>query len=89
MCRTLGRGDMKGRTRCPHLRISIMEHIACTGEHIREADGTWWHNNEPGDYNCRLDVICKDCGHKGVYWRYDKRNPKWMRTAMNELGWEP
>jgi hypothetical protein len=73
--------------RCSHKRITITEYITCTSEHIREDDGTWWHNNEPGDYNCRLDVICKDCGLERTYWRYNKRNPKWLRKAMEELGW--
>jgi hypothetical protein len=72
--------------RCLHRRINIKEHIACTGEHSREADGTWTHNNEPGAYNCRLDVECLDCGYKRTHWKRAKRNPEWLRVAIDELG---
>jgi hypothetical protein len=75
------------KTRCQHQNLRILEYVTCTSEHFREADGSWWHNNEPGDITNRLDVKCKDCGMNATYWRGSKNNPKWLLKAMAELGW--
>jgi hypothetical protein len=72
-------------TRCPHTNISITEFIEGTSEHSR-MEGEWSHYNEPGNYNTKLQVYCYDCGHTQIYWRYSKYLPKWLQTALDELG---
>ena len=71
--------------RCPHDNINITEFGSWLTIHIRE-DERWFHENQPGEYNCRLYVQCRDCGLTRVYWKGSSALPKWLRLALDELG---
>lgn len=77
-------GRVDRNVRCRHGQLSIVETGTWETAHYREKDGTWWHNNEPGDYFEKVLVKCRGCGFEREYNRH--RVPKWLRTALDELG---
>ena len=67
---------------CKHVNLTITETGTWFTQHYRESDGTWWHNNEPGDYQDKISVKCNDCGLERDY--YKNRVPNWLQSALDD-----
>jgi hypothetical protein len=68
--------------RCKHPKIRIIEEATWSSEHYRDMDGTWTHNNLPGDYTGMVEVYCSHCGFRRRYGNTNR--PKWLRQYIDE-----
>jgi len=69
-------------SKCKHERIQIIETGTVLTTHRRNADCSWHHDTEPGDYHVMIEVYCPDCY---LNRSYGTKKPKWLIQLLDEM----
>ncbi len=76
---------MTSPTKCKHENVTLTETGSWITQHVLE-EGEWEHNNEPGNYDATVHILCNHCGYACSYSKYAKYLPKWVLEKFLDLG---